>query len=541
MDVPLAVRLKTSRRDMDVTGEVRGLRFSSTVPGGFAACEISLSRPLDIQPDEIEYFATLYVYDSRNGRTIWEGRLEDPGRSSGDDGELWNITCVGPSAHAKDVTRPIIFVDTSLDRWARSKYSSGGALTGPNEIDDETASLQVRAAEGTATTTSWAGDYIYRSLYNAGQKIGRIRLDHIEEMVNTNLFVGILVRIGSGALIYSTVQSWDIVEDTIVAQVGAVGWNNASDIVAVRVFRSTTSVTANATTGAQIYNIVLRSLLMDVNGNDITDPAAYTGDNYVSTTEVVRDILGRWLTKFDGPNATIVGSGVDIHQLAYPDGISADELLSDLSIFDPAYYWAAWEGNPANNMRNRFEYKPWPTTVRYEATILDGFVSPGSAADLYNEVVVRWLDSHNRVRHTTQTQVIPELASAGLTRGFFIDISDEIGSKDSAIRVGTNFLAEHRYPPNAGTLTISRPIIDQDTGRMVMPWEILPGNLIRVTGVLPRVDSLNPTNRDGVSVFRIVTHEFNQDTASATLELDSYSRTVARALAQMNKRRFRKR
>jgi hypothetical protein len=97
-------------------------------------------------------------------------------------------------------------------------------------------------------------------------------------------------------------------------------------------------------------------------------------------------------------------------------------------------------------------------------------------------------------------------------------------------------LAEHATPPNAGTLTIARPIYDHERGRMVDPWEIRPGNLIRVRGIQPNPNSLNVTDRDGVTVFQIVGTDYDTSSASATLELDSYSPTVARALAALSGR-----
>jgi hypothetical protein len=76
---------------------------------------------------------------------------------------------------------------------------------------------------------------------------------------------------------------------------------------------------------------------------------------------------------------------------------------------------------------------------------------------------------------------------------------------------------------------------------MVQPWEIHPGTLIRVRGVLPRVDSLNLSDRDGATIFRVVSVEYSIADAAATLELDSYSRTVARALAKLHGRRLTRR
>src|SRR5688500_4438994 len=64
-----------------------------------------------------------------------------------------------------------------------------------------------------------------------------------------------------------------------------------------------------------------------------------------------------------------------------------------------------------------------------------------------------------------------------------------------------------------------RPRTEPRRAALVMPWEIRPGNLIRVRGVLPNADSLNASTRDGVAVFRIAATEYRQSENAATLEL----------------------
>jgi hypothetical protein len=541
--MPITVRLVTSRRDSDVTAQVQDLTTRSVVPGGFASATFSLNRPLNITPDDIEYFASVIVHDARHGGVLWEGRLEDPGRSADSAGTAWRITAVGPSAHTRDANTPLVYVDTSVERWVRSNASTGDAVTQVSEAGDPldpSPSLQVRANEGTTVTTLWQGDFIYRHIFNAGQILSRVRGTYIAEGASSNYQVGFFLRQGYSGSTGNTQSNWVTTAAVLVFAIGGAGWDNLADVVSFRATRNVSTTTANTTAGAQIYDITVRSLLKAADGTDITTPSVYAGDNFVSTVEVVKDLLGRRLTKYDGANATVLGSGVDIKQLCYPDGITADELLSDLAVFDPAYYWAAWESNPANG-KYRFEYIPWPTTVRYDADIFDGFDSPGSANDLYNAVTVRYVGPAGAIKNVVRTQTVQVLTDAGLTRQAFIDISDEIGSAANAQVVGDNFLLEHQTPPNAGTLTVSRPIIDLVENRMVQPWEIRPGGLIRVRGVLPRIDSLNPTDRDGVTVFRVVSVEFTASTGSAVLELDSYSRTVAQALKDAKNRRIRKR
>jgi len=62
-----------------------------------------------------------------------------------------------------------------------------------------------------------------------------------------------------------------------------------------------------------------------------------------------------------------------------------------------------------------------------------------------------------------------------------------------------------------------------------------------VRGVLPRVDALNPTARDGVTIFRIWTKEYSASQAAATLELDSSHMSTAQMLADLARNRITRR
>jgi hypothetical protein len=136
---------------------------------------------------------------------------------------------------------------------------------------------------------------------------------------------------------------------------------------------------------------------------------------------------------------------------------------------------------------------------------------------------------------------VQALTDAGITRTLQVDLGSERSSALNAQQVGSMQLAEYATPPNEGTLTISRPIYDHQLGRMVEPWEIRPGNLIRVRGITPNTNSLNVTDSDGVTVFRIVAVDYDTGSASASLELDSHPLSVERALANLAKRGPRRR
>jgi hypothetical protein len=537
--VPLSVRVKTLRTDRNITSEITDLRIRNAIPGGFSTASFNLSRPIDISYDDIQYYARVYVYDSRSGSIVWEGRLEDPGRSADEGGENWIVTAVGPASHAKDKTFTVVYVDRDLERWKRSRYSSGSnAKTETGEHDDEVPELMVRAEQGdTNITTSWDGDWIYRQLYYSEQSVARIRCEYICDGASSNYHVAFFGRVGIATASFSHIADWFTTEQTFADNFNS-GIPTDVNVMSIRAQRDNSNTTADAFATAHFYNIVIRGSIKRVDGTDNFSLVGYNVNN-IDPSEVVADLLGRALPLFDGPNALIIGSGIDIDQLAYVDGITADEVLADMSLYDPGFYWAAWESNNVDN-RYRFEYRPWPTTVRYEADTIDGFDSPSSAGELYNRVLVRYLNPNHSVRNIRRSSTVKELDDAGIVREAYIDLSNEVGTASNATYTGDNFLLEHKYPLNQGTLTVSRAIQDNDTGRMVMPWELKAGNLIRVRGIMPRRDSLNPVDRDGVTIFRVISVEYDAGSGEATLELDTFSRTVARALADLGNNRFRK-
>lgn len=534
LPVPLSVTLQTPRGVRRVTKELRDLRFRESVPGGFASAVAPLDRPLTLQPDEIAYYGQLTVVDSRNGDIVWDGRLEDPARSVGADGQVWELAALGPSAHVHDRTVPLIYVDGDLGSLTRAANSNpGGRDSVADDPDSGNPAIMLQFPTGMSITTNDRVTVRYLRINSAGQKLARIAVTVDAGRSDTAMQRQIIASTGPGGAA-DTVASVNF--STLPATAGGVVVTNFADgrdTVDLRINRSGAAlVVPDDTFWASLRSLTIRAMLKDAEGNDIT--TGYSA-NSVLAHEVVADLLGRLLTEFDGGTATVATTTHAITRLAYPDGVTAGKVFDDLMLFEPDFYWAAWERRLTSG-KHRFEWTQWPTEVRYEATAEDGYDSVGSADGLYDAVRVRWRDSNGEIRTTRVTQTVPELTVAGITREAFIDLGDEVGSGANATRAGQQFLIQHLSAPNAGRLTVARPIMDHILGRPVMPWEIHAGHLIRVRGVLPRVDALNATVRDGATVFRIRAKEFTAARAAATVELDSSPLTVAHALAQLRRR-----
>lgn len=536
--IPLAVRLVTSRADRHVTGEVRDLVVRDTAPGGFASIQISLDRPLTLQPDEIAYYGRVIVYDARNGSIVCEGRLEDPGRGAGDDGQIWHLVALGPAAHTLDRTAPLIYVDKDLTRWTPVEVAAcpdGQVRTGDDmTIFPGEPSMTVEMPNGTPVTSSTYVGRAYLPLSRASQKLARVDWRWTSGRTTASLRLQAYAR---DTATWST--TFTLIRNESASTAGGPGtpkligtdWTAGKNAVDIRLAWTggTTTVGDDVTWGSWA-GMVVQGTRYSKSGAELLTAVPYP-TNTILGSDVVADLLGRLLPAYDGANAIIDATTYAIEQLAYPDPVTPNAVLNDLMQLEPDFYWAAWESNAAG--KHRFEWRAWPTVIRYEADVIDGFDSPGSADGLYNAVVVRYKDAAGEIRTVRRVLAVPELDAAGITREGSIDLGDTMGTAADATRAGDQWLAQHQHAPNAGTLTIRRPVLDLIAGRMVQPWEIRSGNLIRVRGVLPRVDALNATSRDGVTVFRIAEKTYQASRAAATLALDSTPATVAHAIAEL--------
>lgn len=540
--VPLAVRLVTPRADRLVTRDLRDLSFRENAIGGWASITMSLDRPLSLDPLEFDYYSRCYVYDTRNGAVVCEGRLEDPGRSAA-DGQIWELAAMGPSAHAQDRTVPLIYVDRGLPVWENATRATPGATSrvsanpGGTDSNDEQV-LFFQFPESSSLVTNDRAVLRYWPIQRAGQKLARYDYTWDAGLTSADFEIQGVTRVdGSATGENSRTNAWNVAGGGSVPKVVVTDFPNGRNTLDIRGIRTGGAIgPLLGDAWCVAIDPVVVALRLDASGNEIT--TGYTVST-VLASQVVADLLGRLLTSYDGAGATVATTSFAIPHLAYPDGTTGAGLLGDLMLLEPDFRWGAYESNAAG--KYRFEWVQWPTSVRYEADVSDGFSSPGSGDGLFNAVRVRWTDVKGGIRTTRRTSTVAELTAAGLTREAFLDLGTDIGNPANADQIGDQFLLQHADAPNAGRLTVARPIRDLAQGRMVMPWEIKAGELIRVRGVLPRIDALNPVARDGVTVFRIWSKEYSVARAAASLELDSSYLNTAQILADLARNRITRR
>lgn len=535
MRAPLAV----SVGGVHQTRKIASLEFRREAIGGVQSISFKWDGRLLNPP--ISPLDEVVVYDSRSAEVVAKARASDTGRTAAPSGQQWDVQAFGLAQHSRDKVVPLIYVDQRLTdpyRWVNRVHKGGTwtQSTKPNSTSDTAPECQIFQFPEGSTVAS--GDEVtarYEGIRETGQLLGRLSLTYDGGSVDTDYKVRIYPDTDG-------VQGTRLLNDNLGTTATSVAYVVTTDFLSTRngfdlalgKSAAGSAKPANDNKYCCFYNLVVRAQLVDATGAAITAAASYTHD-YVLAHEVVNDLLGRVLNQYDGALAQVdTGGTYQIASLIYPDGVTAGQVLDDLMALEPAFRWYVADGGV-------FHWEPWPTTVRYEATMEDGGSFPITTSELYSSVLVRWRDIRGRTRSTLRSGACPLLDAAGITRQAQIDAGDEIHDSTGAARLGDNFLADHQYPPNAGTLTVARPIRDVISGRMVHPHEIQPGELIRVRGVESYPDALNASSSDGQTVFRVWSATYNSDTAAATLELDSHSRTTAQALARLQSKRTRKR
>lgn len=541
LPVPLTVRVG----DHLVTKQVQSLSFRREAVGGVRSISFTLARSLTDLAG-VEPLAPVYVYDARTAATVAQGRLADTGRGAGGDGQRWDCVAFGPAQHPTDAVGPLVYVDRRIgdDVWEYVDivHASGTSFTAGTRPGDNTAAapsgLLAAFAGGIDIN---AGSRIvrrYTPAWQAGHKLARYAFNWVTGDTSAVWQIHGRTRTdGSPSTGEDSFAAFWSTSGGTAAKVVGTDFPVGRNTLDLRIYwGGGAAVTGDDTNWGWFEAIVVRTMLVDKTGADIT--TGYT-NNYVLASEVVADLLGRVLTEFDGPNATVAPTTINVDQLAYPEGVSAAQILEDLMVVEPAYRWYTTPDTTGNGYG--FRWEQWPTTVRYEATLDDGGTFPLSAQAVYNRCIVKWTPvGGGAPRWTVRTRPCEILDNAGLVRTAVVDLGSEVGSSQLAETAGDAFLADHNFPKNSGTLTVARPIRDVITGAMVQPWEIEAGELVRIRGVEAYPDAFNANTNDGQGVFRIFAVDYNSEGNAATLALDSDPRETEDALVKLLNERSRR-
>lgn len=530
----LTVPLQVLIGDRAVTAELLDdVQFGNTAPGGFTTAQVKLSRPINLPNPQLQAYQPVAIVDTRSGEQVWWGRLEDPGR---DSTSVWQLQAVGGSSHARDLFAPVIYNDSRNDSWVRREervLPKGTFGTGTEQ--GGATPLVFTWPDGTVLPASARTVAYYGRLRDTGQRVGGIHSSFTAGRAAATILMQLVGRDGPAADANLASVAIATSAQNLTARLGT-EFTTLHAAAEMRLFwnGAAGSAVPGDTTWVEVVGARLLGTRVTRFGVELTAAAEYASPS-IPVHSVVEDALGRFLPDFDRPNSIVdTSSPVTITQLAYEDGTTAAQLLDDLMALAPTHYWAAW-GNPTG-AGPVMEWKPWPLEVALPGldTTMDSFSTANSAADLFNQVVVRWKDANGNTRTTTRTGTCDALDAAGLVRRGSLDLGGQAGDAAQAVAAGDAYLAAHRYPTNTGTIVVTRPVVDMGSGRTLDPHQLRAGVLCKVANLNPSPDLLNPIP-NGDTVFRVSGVSYSAKSNAATLTLDSYERTVGRALARLGK------
>lgn len=524
------MRIDDGSQSRIVTRYVTDLQFTSTAPGGFSRAQMRLTMPRDT-------FAHLgpadrvWVFDPRNGETLWEGYTENPGNRDGRSGESWDLTAIGSAVLASDVARPVIYVDNDLNAFERDNSKAIPAFATTQITGDPNGTgldgLLLGFQSGQNVSVGVNASMSYRRFTEAGQGFASITVTGRSGKPDSGYRVQLFttaIGVEDDKVLFSDLgmlDEWNLNTRVIGTASGPPAGVHR---VALRLIRTTAGgiTVADEQTWTFLTRITLVGRRMDKFGALTTGPDDLGSATYIQSNWVVEDVIARHMPLVD-PVRSLVEAPVtpwQIDQLMWTDAVRAEEILSSLELFEPDMLWEILESDQGGKFR--FNYRRWNPTPRYIFSTKDGWEAPGGDDDLCNSVAVSWTDANGDEKSITVTADVPDLTRVGRIRQAPpIRLLDGVGSPTNAQRAGTQALASRSTPPNAGRLALSRPVLDQFTGLMVQPFEVQTGYTARI-------------REEGIDL-RITAKRYDDEAGVADLTLGDPAPTQEQRLARLVK------
>jgi hypothetical protein len=525
---PLKVRSRAanaSPHDLDVTD----LTFSQIALGGYSTASFTIPQYVNSTDVTVRPLSQITVYDVRTGGTVWQGYLDLPDKNAERSGQTWQIDATGPMQLLSDTSLPYIMIDKTFAPWEQLYASNAGFTAGPNSspADDDVDAVVLQMSNGIAVDIGSKISARYSLLEKAGQNLGGYGISHIEGIASTAMRFQVLTRPTGGSYTAWTDVGWTTGTVTNLRGAGTFGTSEAA--IAIRLYRASGSPTtiSNDLWWSAATTVRVKALQTNQAGAAITT-TGYYDPAYVLAHQVVTDALWRYTTMIDIPNSSIDTTfSNQIDQMVYPDPVRLTDILNDLVLLESDMIYEVLER--VSGAGHQFNLRKWPTDVRYEATMVDGWRQTGGEADYRNRILVSGTDERGRPVVPLQSiATVPELEQWNRLRDADpIELGYELWSNANAVAVATGALDQINEHALSGTLTVARPIRDLYLGRHVWPWEIQPGYNINIRGL------------DGGSVLRIQERAYNDQSCAASLTIGQPVLTTDQLVNQLHKARPR--
>ena len=514
-----------------------GLRWGSTMPGGYETCDCVLPRKPGVDYADLERLSTLRVIGV-GGKVVGEYRLERSPQTSGDQMAV-SPSAVGWQAHLGDNKNVnIIYIDREHGGWVSA--NSQRRLAQLNGATDPIDSRTTQAEDGLpslilGTQGAWTRRFNCEAYYHmpSGDAVSRIKFDYTAAAsvnIGDGNWVGDIFTVtGDGHSAFSQLSP----ADWLAAASGSVDANASAVALAsrraamVRVFYAT----GPAGSDNIQYDVFLRHPRVFGN-HDLTPRGASSQTEGFYASDMIADALRKWAPMLKVAPVPPPPSPGQPHQPPFTEWIQQTSFVIPQAAFRDTTLteivnqltrygledWAVWNDkifylSPRNGSPLVRKWRARIGPAKLEAT--------GKQVDrLWESIIVQFNDVDGTAKTVGPPGSGAEVESAYLKDSDPDNPANKLGiirrdklvmgasTINGAIEVGRRFLEEQKLIDRSGRATLVGHV--EDNHGVLFPFsEVQAGDIITF------VDAADASYR------RIVKADHDDAAKSVSVDLDA--------------------
>jgi hypothetical protein len=510
--------------DENAVGNIpKGLGFSTSDPGGFKDCSLSLARDIDKNWPDLRLLRALRIY-GMGGRTAWEGSLQEIPFHHADDTSI----APGATGHVSmldyDPSFAEIYIDADLTKWGEPStqrrtamleagYSFAGVEVHEGFQDAGTAGPAILFAFNNYGTATDVGEAWY---YGNGVPLSKVLYDYIIPKAGADM-------VNQGTRLWTCEN--DLAAGAAGGTVHGAVANNGQEWgggTALTKYFLAQSYYLGGLTGISLGDTYGIANPKVVGRHGLPLPGAWPNVG-VYGSDVIADIVSRCAPDLNfttGSEGSIAPTTGIIPHLVFSEGVKG----SDAILGTNAYYQRSWG---VYDDKTFFWHQPTSYRKRWRIRRSKGhgvdLLGP-QAEDAVNGVVVTFTDPAGVSRvvgppgcptayATSETLVDNSLSNpvnaAGIARKWGELKLGFVTTTSKAIEVGAAWMVNKLLSSQArGSVVVSGLVEDDETGTLHPAWAMRACDSVIVT--------------DGDNIERgIIETNYDHDTRTCTCNLDT--------------------